>query len=46
MKETGRDILEPLQEQLETTQKSLSENIAKKKELEKSYQRQVQRCTS
>ncbi len=34
MKETGRDILGPLQEQLKTTQKSLSERIAEKKKLE------------
>ena len=34
MKETGKDILEALQEQLKTTQESLSERIAEKKELE------------
>lgn len=35
MKETGKDILWPLQEQLKTTQESLSERIAEKKELER-----------
>jgi hypothetical protein len=35
MKETGKDILGPLQEQLKTTQKTLSERIAEKKELER-----------
>ena len=35
MKETGKDILGPLQEQLKTTQESLSERIAEKKELER-----------
>ena len=35
MKETGKDILGPLQEQLKTTQKTLSERLAEKKELER-----------
>lgn len=35
MKETGKDILGPLQEQLKKTQESLSERLAEKKELER-----------
>lgn len=35
MKETGKDILGSLQEQLKTTQESLSERLAEKKELER-----------
>lgn len=35
MKETGKDILGPLQEQLKTIQESLSERLAEKKELER-----------
>lgn len=35
MKETGKDILGSLQEQLKTTQESLSARLAEKKELER-----------